>query len=86
VYVNWLLSQEGQQAWVNVPRNSRRTDVKAPDPKLSPKPGVTYFNGQQEKYAEVRQRLQEVARQIIAAPMPKEKKKRGKGKSSSDSK
>ncbi|MQA66996.1 MAG: extracellular solute-binding protein [Alphaproteobacteria bacterium] len=86
VYVNWLLSQEGQQAWVNVPRNSRRTDVKVLDPKLSPKPGVTYFNGHHEKYSEVRQRLQELARQVIAAPMPKERKKRGKGKSSSDSK
>jgi iron(III) transport system substrate-binding protein len=82
VYVNWLLSREGQQAWVQVPRNSRRTDVKSPDPTLSPKPTVTYFNGHNEKYIEVRQRLQELARQVIAAPMPEKKKRKGKGSSS----
>ena len=76
VYVNWLLSQEGQQAWVKVPRNSRRVDVKADDPTMSPKPGIEYFNGHHEKYADVRQRLQDVAREVIAAPMPEEKKKK----------
>jgi iron(III) transport system substrate-binding protein len=76
VYVNWLLSREGQEAWVKVPRNSRRTDVKGSDPTLSPKPGITYFNGHHEKYADDRQRLQEVAKEVIAAPMPEERKKR----------
>jgi iron(III) transport system substrate-binding protein len=70
VYVNWLLSQEGQEAWVGVPRVSRRVDVKTADPRQSPKDGVTYFNGHHEKYAEVRERLQRVAREVIAAPMP----------------
>jgi len=70
VYVNWLLSQEGQEAWVGVPRNSRRIGVKTADPGQSPKEGVQYFNGHHEKYAEVRERLQHVAREVIAAPMP----------------
>lgn len=70
VYINWLLSEEGQRAWVGVPRNSRRVDVKSDDPSLGPKPGVEYFNGHHEKYAEIRGRLQRVAREVIAAPMP----------------
>jgi hypothetical protein len=44
---------------------------------------VTYFNGHNEKYIEVRQRLQELARQVIAAPMPEKRKRKGKGKGSS---
>lgn len=73
VYVNWLLSREGQQAWIEVPRNSRRVDVQSADPKLAPKSGIEYFNGHHEKHAEARQRLQEIARQVIAAPMPEQK-------------
>jgi iron(III) transport system substrate-binding protein len=70
VYVNWLLSQEGQDVWVTVPRNSRRIGVTSPDPKQGPKPGVKYFNGHHEKYADIRERMQHVAREVIAAPMP----------------
>ncbi len=72
VYVNWLLGQEGQDAWVTVPRNSRRIGVASPDPKQGPKDGVKYFNGHHEKYADIRERLQLVAREVIAAPMPAE--------------
>lgn len=74
VYVNWLLSQEGQRAWVEVPRNSRRVDVKPEEPKLSPKQGVEYFNGHHEKYAEIRTQLQEIARQVVSAPISDETK------------
>jgi iron(III) transport system substrate-binding protein len=70
VYVNWLLSKDGQIAWTKVPRISRRLDVPAPDPMLAPKPGIQYFNGQAEKYFPVRARLQEVAQQMIGQPMP----------------
>ncbi|MFN4283089.1 MAG: ABC transporter substrate-binding protein [Alphaproteobacteria bacterium] len=70
VYVNWLLSQEGQEAWVGVPRNSRRVGVKTSDPRQSPKEGVQYFNGHHERYSEVRTGLQTIAREVIAAPMP----------------
>jgi len=57
VYINWLLSEEGQRAWVTVPRNSRRVDVKSENPSLGPQPGVEYFNGHHEKFSAVRTRL-----------------------------
>jgi iron(III) transport system substrate-binding protein len=79
VYVNWLLSKAGQEAWAGVPRNSRRVDVKPGDPTLAPRPGVTYFNGQEESRFKTRMRLQEIAKETITAEMPK-KKKRSKKK------
>lgn len=80
VYVNWLLSKAGQEAWAGVPRNSRRVDVKPGDPTLAPRPGVTYFNGQEESRFKTRMRLQEIAKETITAEMPKKKKKRSKKK------
>jgi iron(III) transport system substrate-binding protein len=74
VYINWLLSQEGQTAWAAVPRTSRRTDVPKHDPLLTPKPGITYFNGQEERLNSERAELLELARQTIKAEMPKTKK------------
>jgi iron(III) transport system substrate-binding protein len=82
VYVNWLLSKEGQEAWSNVPRISRRLDVKPVDTSLLPRPGVVYFNGQQEENAKQRIVLQNLAREVIGAPPEsKSKKKRRKKKS-----
>jgi iron(III) transport system substrate-binding protein len=65
VYINWLLSKEGQEGWTRVPRNSRHTDVNAPMPQLAPKQGRQYFNGQAEKYSEERGRLLKVAQTAI---------------------
>ncbi len=79
VYVNWLLSKDGQEAWAGVPRNSRRVDVKPGDPSLAPRPGITYFNGQAEKHFKTRAHLMDVAKETITAEMPK-KKKRSKKK------
>ena len=73
VYLNWLLSKEGQIAWTKVPRVSRRLDVPSPDPTMAPKPGIQYFNGQAEKYFPVRARLQLVAQQTIGQPMPEQR-------------
>jgi iron(III) transport system substrate-binding protein len=73
VYINWLLSQEGQAAWAKVPRTSRRTDVPKHDPMLTPKPGIKYFNGQQEELSAERAMLLEVARKTIKAEMPQGK-------------
>jgi iron(III) transport system substrate-binding protein len=70
VYLNWLLSKEGQDAWVAVPRNSRRTDVTSPDPSLAPNKGVNYFNGHQEKNRDRREELQKIAQKVIDAPPP----------------
>jgi iron(III) transport system substrate-binding protein len=65
VYINWLLSKAGQEAWVQIPRNSRRTDVEAAFPDLVPKAGTEYFIGQAEKYTEQRQDLLKVAKEAI---------------------
>jgi ABC-type Fe3+ transport system substrate-binding protein len=69
VYINWLLSQAGQEAW---PRNSRRTDVAGAFPDYKPKPGKEYVIGQAEKFTEQRLQLLKVAQEAIdgAAPKP----------------
>jgi iron(III) transport system substrate-binding protein len=83
VYANWLLSKQGQEGWSKVPRNSRRTDVKPGDPSLAPRPGIKYFNGQQEKYFARRFHMQEIASQVISAPMEKRKKRGSRKKKKS---
>jgi iron(III) transport system substrate-binding protein len=67
VYINWLLSKEGQNEWVQVPRNSRRTDVPPMIPDLAPKlgQGITYFTGQAEEHTKMRQDLTQVAKDAI---------------------
>lgn len=54
VYVNWLLSREGQMSWQdNVKGNSLRIDI--PKDKVAavyvPKPGLSYLNTGAEEYA-----------------------------------
>ena len=80
VYVNWLLSKDGQTAWSNVPRNSRRVDVKPGDPSLAPRPGIKYFNGQEEARFPTRLRLMSIAKETITAEMPKKKARSSKKK------
>lgn len=65
VYINWLLSKAGQEAWSHVPRNSRRTDVPPTLAGLEPKPGVQYFMGQEESRSSERRNLMKVARDAI---------------------
>jgi iron(III) transport system substrate-binding protein len=84
VYVNWLLSKEGQEAWSNVPRISRRLDVKPVDTSLLPRPGVVYFNGQTEENAKQRIVLQKLAREVIGAPPESKGKKKGRKKKSAE--
>lgn len=74
VYINWLLSQEGQKAWAAIPRTSRRTDVPKHDPLLTPKQGIKYFNGQHESLNAERLHLLELARSTIKAKMPEAQK------------
>jgi iron(III) transport system substrate-binding protein len=80
VYVNWLLSKEGQEAWAKVPRNSRRLDVKPGDPRLAPIPGVKYFNGQKEIHSKTRYKMQAIAKEVISAPLKKRKRRKRRGK------
>lgn len=78
VYINWLLSREGQTEWVKVPRVSRRTDVVAPQAGMMPKAHIKYFNGQHEKHQGTRNKLLGVAREVIKGKLPDT----GKGKTS----
>jgi len=65
VYLNWLMSKEGGEAWSSLPRNSRRADVKPAFPALAPVAGRDYFVGQAEKNNEERVRLLQVAKDAI---------------------
>jgi iron(III) transport system substrate-binding protein len=71
VYINWIMSREGQEAWVKVPRNTRRTDVTPAFPHLAPVQGRNYFNGQEERYTHERQRLMKVAKEAIDGVAPR---------------
>jgi iron(III) transport system substrate-binding protein len=62
VYLNWLLSQEGQQAWTVTERASRRLDVNNPAER-APKQNRTY---QPTVNHETNYRSQERAQQIAA--------------------
>ncbi len=74
VYINWLLSKDGQEAWVKTPRNSRRTDVTPAFPDMTPKKGREYFVGQAEKLTAERIRLQQIAKQTIDGVAPRSDK------------
>ena len=50
LFINWVLTKEGQSAWCVPNRwNSRRLDVPPGDPDAVPKPGVKYFAGAREE-------------------------------------
>jgi iron(III) transport system substrate-binding protein len=65
VFVNWLLSKEGQTAWATIAsRPSRRTDV----PRvagLSPEPGVDYFDIDREERVQLRDKAKEIAKAVL---------------------
>lgn len=65
VYVNWLLSKEGQTAWAStVSRPSRRIDV----PRvagMSPEAGVDYFDIDREERVPLRDKAQEISKSVL---------------------
>jgi len=65
VLVNWLLSREGQRAWVaNTDRPSRRLDV----PRIegqSPEPGVDYFDIDHEDTLPLRDRARDLSVEVL---------------------
>jgi iron(III) transport system substrate-binding protein len=66
LFVNWLLSQEGQTSYTTTTvENSRRTDVAPGNPPLATKPGVEYTNLQREESAALRVRAAQVARETL---------------------
>jgi iron(III) transport system substrate-binding protein len=65
VFINWLLSMQGQTAWREVAgRNSRRVDVKN-DPKTAPKVGVKYFDVDHEERVHLRKTAIQIANEYI---------------------
>jgi len=67
VYINWLLSPEGQTAWGETGNNSRRLDVPHAAPEIFPKPGVTYIPEQNEENIAAREAAVDLARRFIRA-------------------
>jgi ABC-type Fe3+ transport system substrate-binding protein len=66
LFVNWLLSQEGQTAYTAaIVDNSRRTDVVPTSPSRALRPGVVYTNPQKEEFAPIRARTAQVANEAI---------------------
>ncbi|MBI1993219.1 MAG: extracellular solute-binding protein [Deltaproteobacteria bacterium] len=65
VYVNWLLSRNGQVEWVETLTNSRRTDVPPAEPKSAMKPGGVYHNVQAEDMIPQRRRIQQLAEEQL---------------------
>lgn len=66
VYINWLLSKEGQTSYAkNTGDNSRRLDVSLVNPDLAPQAGVEYRNTMKQEYVETRQKVNRIAKEII---------------------
>ncbi len=68
VYINWLLSQKGQTRLAEIGKtNSWRVDVKPGDPSLAmdPKRVQQYTNITDEKNVAVRQRAEELAKELL---------------------
>jgi ABC-type Fe3+ transport system substrate-binding protein len=66
VYINHLLSKGGQEQWSKLGgRNSRRTDVSQPDPKNVLQPGRKYIKMQLEKWVGAREKVKQLARELI---------------------
>jgi iron(III) transport system substrate-binding protein len=65
VYLNWLLSKEGQTEYVKSGRNSRRLVVPPSDPSLAGKPGVHYEDIQSEDSIPLRDKVSDISKQNI---------------------
>lgn len=66
LYVNWLLSKEGQTEYVKSVRNSRRLDVPAGDPDLLPQSGREYADTQTEASIALREKEMAITKANIA--------------------
>lgn len=66
VYINWLLSKDGQSDWVKATgHNSRRLDVAPGDQTTYPVAGKTYQDTQTEEQIPVRERAAQIAKANI---------------------
>jgi iron(III) transport system substrate-binding protein len=66
VYLDWLLSPEGQTAWNKTAGgNSRRLDVEPADPATLPRPGVEYKNLNRQEYQQLRLETVQIAKESL---------------------
>jgi len=65
LYVNWLLSKDGQTEYVKSGRNSRRLDVAPSDASLAGKPGVRYEDIQSEDSIAIRKKVADISKANI---------------------
>jgi iron(III) transport system substrate-binding protein len=67
VYLNWLLSKEGQTSWVSntLSRNSRRLDVVPGDTRNVLRPNEKYKNTQAEEFIPLRAAIMKLAKDLI---------------------
>ncbi|MBP1154918.1 MULTISPECIES: extracellular solute-binding protein [unclassified Paenibacillus] len=66
VFLNWVLSKEGQTLISEkLKNNSRRKDVPVANPALQPIPGVEYFNSHSEEGAKLQREAATIAKQLI---------------------
>lgn len=67
VYLNWLVSKEGQTSWVThiAGRNSRRRDVPVGEPALVLEANKKYINTQSEPYIPNREAIMKLASELI---------------------
>jgi len=66
VYLNWLLSADGQKSWTQATkRNSRRLDVSPGDPARLTIGKEKYINTQKESVTEQRKRIMQIAKEIL---------------------
>jgi iron(III) transport system substrate-binding protein len=66
IYINWLLSREGQSSYSeNTGDNSRRLDVPPVNAELAPEPGLKYLNTMKQDYIETRVKAGQIAKEIF---------------------
>jgi iron(III) transport system substrate-binding protein len=65
VYIDWLLSKEGQIAWTKSVRNSRRVDVPPGAPAYVRQPGLVYVDTQTEAEMKHREATQALAAKYL---------------------
>jgi len=66
VYLNWLLSKDGQSVFAKTTlQNSRRVDAEVGDAELLPKSGIKYLNGQKQEHQAVRLKVNQIAKEFF---------------------
>ena len=66
VFMNWVLSKEGQNAWAKATgENSRRVDVPPGDPEMLPNPKVQYWQGQKEEGQDLKKKVMAIVKEAL---------------------